>query len=52
VRKGGILLSVHADNSDWVRKGKAILQRTGAQEISATSEVKGDFANAEKPMPR
>jgi hypothetical protein len=51
VRKGGILLSVHADNSDWVRKGKAILQR-GAQEISATSEVKGDFANAEKPMPR
>jgi hypothetical protein len=52
VRKGGILLSVHADNHDWVKKGKAILERTGAEEISATSEVKGDFANAERPMPR
>jgi hypothetical protein len=52
VRKGGILLSVHADNRDWVTKGKAILERTGAEEISATSEVKGDFANAEKPTPR
>ena len=52
VRKGGILLSVHADNHDWVKKAKAILERTGAEEISASSEVKGDFANAEKPLPR
>lgn len=52
VRKGGILLSVHADNHDWVKKGKAILERTGAEEISSTSEVKGDYANTEKPLPR
>lgn len=52
VRKGGILLSVHADNHDWVKKGKALLERTGAEEISTTSEVKGDFGNAEKPMLR
>jgi hypothetical protein len=52
VRKGGILLSVHADNHDWVKKAKVILERTGAQEISSTSEVRGDFANAERPMPR
>lgn len=52
VRSGGILLSVHADDGDWTKKGKTILERTGAQEIGATSESKGDFANAERPMPR
>jgi hypothetical protein len=52
VRKGGILLSVHADDAEWVKKSKAILQRTGAEDISAVGEVKGDFANAEKPMHR
>jgi hypothetical protein len=52
VRKGGILLSVHADDGEWVKKSKAILQRTGAEDISSTGEAKGDFANAEKPMPR
>jgi hypothetical protein len=52
VRKGGILLSVHADNHDWVKKGKSILERTGAEEIGSTTEVKGDFANTEKPMAR
>lgn len=52
VRKGGVLLSVHADDAEWVKKSKAVLERTGAEDISATSEVKGDFANAEKPMHR
>ncbi len=27
-------------------------ERTGAQEIGAASEAKGDFANAERPMHR
>jgi hypothetical protein len=36
--KGGILLSVHADNSDWIARGKSILQKTGAEDISSTSE--------------
>jgi hypothetical protein len=52
VRKGGILLSVHADDAEWVKKSKAVLERTGAEDISATTEVKGDFANAEKPTLR
>jgi hypothetical protein len=52
VRHGGILLSVHADDMQWSRKAKEILERTGAEDISSTSEVKGDFANTEKPMPR
>ena len=52
LQKGGILLSVHADDSDWAKRGKSVLERTGAEDISATSEAKGDFANTEKPMVR
>ncbi len=52
VREGSILLSVHADDHEWTRKAKEILQRTGATEIAATGEVQGDFANAERPGAR
>jgi len=52
VKEGGILLSVHADDSKWVAKAKGILEATGATEISSAGETKGDFSNADKPMPR
>src|SRR5215472_14653472 len=35
VRNGGILLSVHSDNSSWTKSAKNILELTGAQEISS-----------------
>src|SRR6266702_1282558 len=35
VKEGGVLLSVHSDNSDWTRQAKEILERTGAQDISS-----------------
>ena len=38
LHKGGILLSVHADNADWIARAKAILAKTGAEEISSASE--------------
>ena len=52
VRKGGILLSVHADDSAWTDRAKKILMRTGAEDIASAGEAKGDFANTAKPMPR
>jgi len=52
VRKGGILLSVHADDQEWARKGKQILQQTGAEDISSTGETKGDFGNTDRPTAR
>jgi hypothetical protein len=52
VNKGGILLSVHSDDSDWTKKAKAILERTGAEDISSTGETKGDRQNADRPMVR
>jgi hypothetical protein len=38
LHKGGILLSVHADNSDWISRAKAILEKSGAEEVSSASE--------------
>ena len=52
IREGGLLLSVHCDSSDWVKRAKDILTETGAQDIASEDEAKGDFANADKPMPR
>jgi hypothetical protein len=42
VKDGGILLSVHSDNSDETKRAKEILERTGAQDISSTGETRGD----------
>src|SRR3954454_22365469 len=39
VKNGGILLSVHSDNSDWVDKAKDILKNKGAQDISSAGEA-------------
>jgi Protein of unknown function (DUF3341) len=42
VKDGGILLSVHSDDSAWTKKAKAILEGTGAQDISSTGEASAD----------
>jgi hypothetical protein len=52
IREGGILLSVHSDNSDWTRKAKDILERTGAQDIASAGEARADFQKTDKPMKR
>ena len=52
VTKGGILLSVHSDDSDWTKRAKDILKGTGAEDISSTGETKGDMLNTDKPLPR
>src|SRR5438477_1155618 len=47
VKQGGMLLSVHSDDSEWTKKAKEILERTGAQDVSSTGEAaseKGDKA--------
>jgi heat induced stress protein YflT len=52
IREGGMLLSVHADDSDWTKRAKNILEQTGAQDVSSTSEAKADFDKTDKPLPR
>lgn len=52
IRKGGILLSVHCDNSDWVKRAKSMLEQTGAEDIASAGESSADFAVSDRPMPR
>jgi Protein of unknown function (DUF3341) len=45
VKDGGILMSIHADDAEWTKKGKAVLEQAGAKDVSSTGE-----ASAEKPV--
>jgi|SRR5208283_3437745 len=48
LEKGGVLLSVHCDDSDEVSRAKDILQRTGAEDIASTSESTADVPNVKR----
>src|SRR5436190_16085723 len=52
IRRGGILLSVHCDDSDWAKRARNILIQTGAEDVAATGEARADFATSDKPMRR
>jgi hypothetical protein len=52
IKSGGILLSVHCDNRDWIGKAKDLLRDSGAEDIAAAGEAKADFAVSEKPVAR
>jgi hypothetical protein len=38
VKNGGVLLSVHCDTSDQIKRAKDILKRTGAEDIASAGE--------------
>jgi hypothetical protein len=52
VKDGGILLSVHCDDSNWTKKAKRILQETGADNVSSTGEASSDVDATDKPYPK
>jgi hypothetical protein len=52
IKEGGILLSVHCDDSAWTKKAKEILEASGAQDVTSTGEASADFQKTDKPMPR
>jgi hypothetical protein len=52
VRRGGILLSVHCDDSEWTARAREILRQTGAEDIAAAGEAVADFGAAERPRLR
>ena len=52
IRDGGTLLSIHCDSSEWTSRAKKMMQITGAQNISSTSEASADFAATERPVLR
>jgi hypothetical protein len=52
IKSGGILLSVHCDNSEWVSKAKDILKQTGAEDVSSSGEASADYAKTDRPVRR
>ncbi len=52
IKEGGILLSVHCDNSDWVKKAKDLLKQNGAEDVSSTGEASADYEKTDKPVTR
>jgi hypothetical protein len=52
IKEGGVLLSVHCDNSDWIKRAKELLKQTGADDISSAGEKSADFDRSDKPLPR
>jgi hypothetical protein len=51
IKEGGILLSVHCDNSEWTKKAKDILKRTGAEDVASAGEGSAD-TKTDRPLPR
>jgi hypothetical protein len=52
IKQGGILLSVHCDDANWVDKAKHVLRETGAEDISSAGEARADFGASDKPLSR
>jgi len=52
VKDGGILLSVHCDDSSWTKRAKKILEDTGAENVSSSGEASSDIDATDKPFPR
>jgi hypothetical protein len=52
IKNGGLLLSVHCDNSHWTNLAKEVLERTGAEDIASTGEASADYAVTDKPTYR
>jgi len=50
IKDGGILVSVHASNSDLVSKAREVLEETGAQDISEKSEESSDNEHSNTRM--
>jgi hypothetical protein len=52
LKEGGILVSVHCDDAEWVGRAKTILRATGARDIAAAPEARADYAVGDRPLLR
>jgi hypothetical protein len=52
MQKGAILLSVHCETSDDVKRAKDLMRGTGAEDISSTGESSADYAAPDQQVRR
>ena len=43
IKEGGVLLSVHCDTSDEIKRAKDLLKQTGAEDVSSSGEKSADY---------
>jgi len=48
LQNGGILLSVHCDTSDEIKRAKDVFKRTGAEDVSSTHESSSSETKADR----
>jgi hypothetical protein len=48
IKEGGVLLSVHCDTSEEIKRAKDLLEKTGAEDISSTGESSADYPATSK----
>jgi hypothetical protein len=52
LKKGGILFSVHCSTSDEVKRATEIVERTGGEDISSTSESSSTSNKTDRAVTR
>ena len=52
IKGGGILVSIHCDDTAWLARAKRALQDTHASDIASESEAGADFSKSDRPMVR
>src|ERR1700678_4527690 len=52
VKNGGILLSVHCDTSEEIKRSKEVMKETGAEDISSTGEASSDSSGTGNAVSR
>ena len=52
IKEGGILISIHCDDSDWAKKAKDILSQAGADEVASSTEAGADYNSDSPPQKR
>ena len=52
IQKGGILLSVHCDTLEEIKRAKEVMKNTGAEDISSTGESSSDYPAGEPQVRR
>jgi hypothetical protein len=48
LQKGGILLSVHCDTSEEIKRAKEVIERTGGEDVSSTGESSSDSSRTDR----
>ncbi len=43
IKEGGILLSVHCDSSEWVKRAEQLLKNSGADDIASAGEASAEL---------